>query len=162
MSSLNNHEDTFIIRDDTRIDKEKYKGYDFKRVAIPDTVKEIGPYAFYGCSNLTEITIPASVLTIGHSAFENCTLLNKVTIKGDNLKLIGKNAFKECKITEITTQKINDRLLKQGRLDYYGLKQDNLYITVEGIKRKRKSNKKKKKKSNKKKSIKRKQRKKKI
>ena len=37
-------------------------------------------YAFYGCSNITNITIPSSVTAIGSSAFENCDSLSNVYI----------------------------------------------------------------------------------
>ena len=44
-----------------------------RNTVIPNTVREIGEYAFYGVG-LTSITIPASVFEIGYSAFENNTL----------------------------------------------------------------------------------------
>ncbi len=38
---------------------------------IPNSVVNIGSYAFYGCSELTGITIPNSVIRIGENAFNN-------------------------------------------------------------------------------------------
>ena len=38
---------------------------------IPDTVTEIGEFAFYGCEKLSYITIPKSVTIIENSAFNN-------------------------------------------------------------------------------------------
>jgi hypothetical protein len=44
--------------------------------SIPNTVKDIGTYAFYYCTGLTgSINIPASVLSIGNYAFYGCTQL---------------------------------------------------------------------------------------
>ena len=41
-------------------------------VVIPDGVTEIGDYAFYKKSSVTEIIIPASVTEISESAFFAC------------------------------------------------------------------------------------------
>jgi hypothetical protein len=48
---------------------------------IPDSVTEIGDYAFYGCDSLTSITIPDSVTTIGWWAFQYCTSLKEFYCK---------------------------------------------------------------------------------
>lgn len=40
-----------------------------KNVVLPNTLKEIGEYAFDRCNNLKSITIPQSVETIGENAF---------------------------------------------------------------------------------------------
>ncbi len=45
-------------------------------VVIPDTITEIKPYAFSGCSGLTSITIPNSVTSIGNDAFYGVRLIN--------------------------------------------------------------------------------------
>ncbi len=44
---------------------------------IPESVKKIGNYAFFGCSGLTSVTIPNSVTTIGDYAFDECSSLTK-------------------------------------------------------------------------------------
>ncbi len=50
---------------------------------IPNSVTSIGPSAFYGCSNFTDITIPNSVTSIGSSAFYGCSKLNTIFITGE-------------------------------------------------------------------------------
>lgn len=47
-------------------------------VTIPNSVKEIGHYAFNNCTGLKSVTIPDSVEKVGIRAFENCTSLEKV------------------------------------------------------------------------------------
>ena len=42
---------------------------------IPNGVTEIGRYAFYACTSLTNITIPDSVTEIGEFAFSGCKSL---------------------------------------------------------------------------------------
>ena len=47
---------------------------------IPDSVTEIGGYAFCGCSSLTSINIPDGVTSIGERAFRDCSNLESVYI----------------------------------------------------------------------------------
>lgn len=71
------------------------------KYTIPDSVTDIGNYAFGGCDNLVEIVIPGSVINIGDSAFSGCYVLEKVTIS-DGVATIGENAFNNCRgLTEI-------------------------------------------------------------
>ena len=71
------------------------------KLIIPDTINEIKPYVFYGCSSLAEIVIPESVNSIGESAFYNCNGLATLTIL-DGVTSIGLNAFYGCSgLTEI-------------------------------------------------------------
>ena len=51
-------------------------------INIPDSVVNIGDYAFYSCSNLTNINIPDSVADIGEWAFFACSSLKSITIPG--------------------------------------------------------------------------------
>ena len=64
-------------------------------ITIPDSVTEISNYAFYNCTRLTSITIPDSVTSIGDGAFYGCTGLKSITIP-DSVTEIGYDAFKKC------------------------------------------------------------------
>ena len=79
-----------------------YDCSDVVKIVLPDTIKEIGSYAFgyctaltdieipsctrildyafVGCSSLKAITLPDGVVSIGACLFKNCTSLKKVTI----------------------------------------------------------------------------------
>ena len=66
-----------------------------KTTIIPNSVTNIGDYAFYECSGLTSVTIPNSVTSIGWYAFYGCKGLTSVTI-GNSVTSIGKYAFADC------------------------------------------------------------------
>ena len=52
-------------------------------VSLGSNLKEIGNYAFYGCTGITEITIPASVTHIGEYAFSHAKKVSdKEVLKG--------------------------------------------------------------------------------
>ncbi len=70
---------------------------------IPNSVTEIGDYAFYECSSLKSIDIPNSVTEIGENAFSGCKSLESITIRCkdiDNIKIedsfFNDNIFNEC------------------------------------------------------------------
>lgn len=63
-----------------------------KIVEIPETVVEIGDYAFLNFRQLEEIKIPNSVKRIGDWSFSWCTSLQEVYIP-DSVEYIGNSAF---------------------------------------------------------------------
>lgn len=70
------------------------------RLVLPETIEglavtDIGPFAFQGCANLTEVVLPALVTNIGESAFRDCSGLDAIKFP-NGLVSIGKNAFREC------------------------------------------------------------------
>ena len=64
-------------------------------LTIPNSVKSIGNYAFFGCTSLTSITISNNVTSIGEEAFGSCTGLKNITIP-DSVIEIGRYAFWDC------------------------------------------------------------------
>ena len=107
------------------------------KVEIPNTIRDIGPYAFKNCTALSEITfdnvqhigegafannsalrsitIPPTVLEIGDYAFSNCTALASIEFLGApgyvgtyGLRYIGKRPFVNTAIPELN---IPDTLL---------------------------------------------------
>ena len=67
-----------------------------KSTVIPNSVTQIGGYAFAGCTGLTgPYTIPNQIIVIGASAYSDCTSLTSLTI-GHNVDSIGNSAFSGC------------------------------------------------------------------
>ena len=69
-----------------------------ERVELPDSIRNIGPYAFCGCTSLKDITSFADmkVTNIGTSAFEHCEALESAEFPKE-LETLGGAAFGGCK-----------------------------------------------------------------
>ena len=89
-SSIREISDGLFYRGSDRFDRGGLES-----VAIPDTVRRIGKYAFASNTRLTEIELPESVEEIDDYAFYCCKSLTNVVIKGA-LKRIGEAAFWGC------------------------------------------------------------------
>ena len=75
-----------------------------KSIILPNTVTQIGNYAFYDC-DFTNIYIPNSVKTIGSYAFYSCD--NLTTINLDSVEIIGSKAFSNNNLTSIILKNIH-------------------------------------------------------
>ena len=66
-----------------------------KKTVIPNSVTEIGDYAFERCFGLSAIYIPNSVKKIGDYAFKHCFNIKTINIP-DSIEQIGTGAFVNC------------------------------------------------------------------
>ena len=71
----------------------------YQTISMPDTITNIGDYAFFYCGQLTTITLSSGLTSIGEAAFEGCSLLGNVTLP-EGLTAIGNNAFYYCEAIE--------------------------------------------------------------
>lgn len=84
---------------------------------IPDSVKKIGSYAFYGnAKQMNRINIPGNVLEIGYGAFDGCEKLEEVTISNGVEEILG-GAFGRCGIRRI---EIPSSVKRIGYACFYG------------------------------------------
>lgn len=91
-----------------------------EEINIPETVKEIGEYAFSYCNALERIVIPESVETFGKRAFYHITKLKEVIFKGEIPETFEP---KSCDEFELFSMENSDKLI----LDY---EIDGLYINI--------------------------------
>lgn len=103
----NNNELIYVPSTLTRVDimpatekicENAFKDSKVLNITLPNGLKEIANYAFYGCKELKRVSFPekSTLKTIGDSAFENCSALKSVLISKP-VQVIGKKAFKNCK-----------------------------------------------------------------
>ena len=64
-------------------------------VVLPDSVKSIGKFSYFGCENLKTFTGGKGLTTLYGSCFAACTALEKVNLQ-DGLETLGENCFSGC------------------------------------------------------------------
>ena len=74
--------------------------------SVPDTVKTIGDFAFYGTKALESINIPDSITNIGTDAFGECSGLKEVVIP-DSVTSMGEAVFYKCTSLEKVKLSVN-------------------------------------------------------
>ena len=76
----------------TRIHSGLFGGSGLKEITFPETVTEIGMYAFANCELLEEINFSDSLKKMEERAFSNCTNVKKIDFP-ENINYIGAHAF---------------------------------------------------------------------
>ena len=66
-----------------------------EKITIPESVTEIGGFAFSRCTSLKEIVIPKNVMKIGLAAFYKGTNLESVTVKAPEVEYAGDSVYNE-------------------------------------------------------------------
>ena len=86
----------YSVKEGTRIIcNHAFSHSSLSNIVIPDSVTDIGDYAFLDCSSLSSIVIPDSVTDIGNDAFSHCSSLSNIVIP-DSVTSIGDYAFSGC------------------------------------------------------------------
>ena len=75
--------------------------FKMESVVLPNSVTEIGAYAFSQCAKLRSIKLSEQLTRIGDCAFDDCFELAQVTFP-NTLQHIGDRAFDRCAFTEVT------------------------------------------------------------
>lgn len=93
---------TEVVLPDSVIEIGSYAFKDCKglvSVTLGDRVTAIGGEAFMGCSSLTSFTVPAGVTEIRGNTFQDCTALKTVTLH-EGITAIHAYAFSNCRALE--------------------------------------------------------------
>ncbi len=71
------------------------------KITLPNSLKKIGAYSFYGSLSLQNIEIPDGVTYLGDFAFGRCRFLKNIKLS-NNLEIISNGCFFMSQIKEIT------------------------------------------------------------
>ena len=97
----------------TKIASEAFEGKNLLEVNMPDTIKEIGKYAFASNMYLEHIKLSSNLKSIPEGMLAFCTKLKNVEIPS-SVKSIGKNSLDYVKLRKIiipsSVQKINNKV----------------------------------------------------
>ena len=72
-----------------------YKAVNLEKINLSASLKDIGEYAFLGCSSLKSISIPKGVIELYYGAFANCKSLESVALTY-NIRTINEEVFAGC------------------------------------------------------------------
>ncbi len=64
-------------------------------ITVPESITDLGSYAFSGCSSLSSVILPSGITAIGSYTFQKCSSLESVEIPS-NVTFIGQEAFSDC------------------------------------------------------------------
>ena len=134
-TSLEKMEFPYILGDGTREINAFSQLFGSANTNIPTTLTEIiinsgtniGRFAFYDCTNLTNILIPNSVTTIEAAAFEKCSLLESIVIP-NSVNSIVASAFGHCSTLSSVVFEENSQLIS---LDYAVFAHDTSLTSIE-------------------------------
>ena len=115
------------------------------RIEIPESVEEVGDYAFYNCAGIEAINLVKGIGKIGYCAFYNCKSLKKIEFK-KNEKLItgsdgkkslypvtvGSSAFYGC--TSLKEVVLSENVVELGSEVFLNCEELETVIIPEGLK----------------------------
>ena len=106
----------------TFLGTEAFSGTAISSVTFPSTLKNIGSYAFYSCSNLSgTLIIPEGVVSIGKAAFTK-TGIEKLEL-ADSVQTISAGAFSTC--NKLNSVQIGEQGKGKSQLQTIGSKAFN-------------------------------------
>ena len=105
--------DTIDEKPVTKIASEAFEGKNLLEVNMPDTIKEVGKYAFASNMYMTNIKLSASLKSIPEGMLAFCGKLKELDVP-PSVKSIGKNSFDYVKLRKIiipaSVQKISNKI----------------------------------------------------
>lgn len=98
------------------IGSRAFYGVSVQTLNIPNSVTELGGYAFSGCKSLETVTIGTGVTKISDYAFNTCSALTQISYP--SVIEIGASAFKGC--SSLTDLPLTDKITSLGNSVFSG------------------------------------------
>lgn len=92
---------------------------EIKELVIPNDIKEIKKFSFYGCTSLISVKFNANIYSISSHAFGECSSIIGIDIP-DNITSLEEFAFVDC--SSMTTLKIGNGVTSIGNFAFSGCK----------------------------------------
>ncbi|MBQ7761873.1 MAG: leucine-rich repeat domain-containing protein [Clostridia bacterium] len=86
-------------------------------VSLPDSIEEIGEYAFSGCSALKQVEMPKELDELGVGAFENCESLEGISVPY-GVTEVEERAFSGCE--SLKWVQLSEKISKIGDYAFFG------------------------------------------
>lgn len=86
------------------------------RITLPDTIRNIGTYAFYGCNALRAVPLPDALEAIASYTFSGCFSLETLTLPKE-IQKIGGYSFYDCRCLKALD--IPEKVVSMGRYAFY-------------------------------------------
>ena len=116
-----------------------FRNSSLEEVTIPESVTEVGDYAFCGCISLKRVTMSGSVGTIPYAFASGCISLEEVLLQKGN-RWIGQYAFSDCKslkkiyIPASVMQIYDNNFSGCTSLEHFEVASDsNSYSSIDGV-----------------------------
>ena len=93
-NSLNGESYTVTAIADKAFRNTRFNG-EITSITLPDSLKEIGDFAFFSCLKLEDINLPDGLTKIGYQAFQNCYSLTEITIPS-SVTTMSSHVFNRC------------------------------------------------------------------
>lgn len=102
----------------------------FESIKIPESVTDIGSYAFRHCINLKDVKINGKITAIEMGTFNYCSSLNTFTIP-PTVETIEENAFGKTPLSEVI---LPDSVKSIGKFSYFGCENLKTFTSGKGLK----------------------------
>ena len=106
-----------------------FNGQSLTEFTVPESVTEIGKYAFYYVRTLKKIVLHDNIKTIDTHAFEKCLGLNEVVF-GNSVTTISLLAFYECKSLKTITIPYSVTNIQSNAFSYSGIEHISLHNNI--------------------------------